>query len=47
MLQKIKDGLLGNENNLRIANDKIDKVTIRKLTRNAPSVAEAFKELEK
>ena len=45
-LQKVKDGLLGSEKNLRIANNKIDAITIRKLTKNAPSVKAAFDELK-
>ena len=45
-LQKVKDNLLGSEKNLRIANDKAQDVTIKKLTRNNPTMAEKFKELE-
>ncbi len=41
-LQKIKDALLGSENNLRLANDKVDGLSIRKLTKNAPSVKAMF-----
>ena len=36
-LQKIKDALIGSENNLRLANDKAEDLTIRKLTRNNPT----------
>lgn len=45
-LQKIKAALTGSENNLRIANNKAQELTIKKLTKNAPSVLEKFKALE-
>ena len=38
-LQKTKDNLLASENQLRLANDKADDLSIKKLTRGAPSVA--------
>lgn len=41
-LQKIKDALLGSENNLRLANDKADALTIKKLTRGNPTMKEKF-----
>ncbi len=41
-LQKIKDNLLGSENNLRLANDKAEALTIKKLTRGNPTMAAAF-----
>lgn len=37
-LQKIKQALLSSENNLRLANNKAEDLTIKKLTKNAPSV---------
>lgn len=43
-LQKIKAALTGSENNLRLANNKAQELSIKKLTKNAPSVAEKFKE---
>ena len=43
-LQKIKDALTSSSNQLRLANDKAQDLSIRKLTKNAPSVAEKFKE---
>ena len=46
-LTKVRDGLLGVDNNLRIANEKAQNVTIKKLTKNSPSVAEKFEELKK
>ena len=45
-LQKTKDALLGSENNLRLANDKAQDVTIKKLTRGNPTMATKFAELE-
>ena len=44
-LQKTKDALLGSENNLRLANDKAQDVTIKKLTRGNPTMAAKFAEL--
>lgn len=38
-LQKIKDNLLSSENNLRLANDKAEGLSIKRLTKGAPSVA--------
>ena len=46
-LQKTKDALLGSENNLRLANDKAQDVTVKKLTRNNPTMAAKFEELKK
>lgn len=43
-LQKIKDNLLGSERNLRLANDKAEDLSIKKLTKNAPSVRAMFEE---
>ena len=43
-LQKVKDNLLSSENNLRLANDKAQGLTIRKLTRNNPTMKAAFAE---
>ena len=45
-LQKTKDALLGADRNLRLANDKAQDVTIKKLTRNNPTMAAKFKELK-
>ena len=41
-LQKIKDALIGSENNLRLANDKAEDLTIKKLTRNNPTMKALF-----
>ena len=45
MLQKIKDNLLGSENNLRLANDKADALTIKKLTRGNPTMKAKFEQV--
>ncbi len=43
-LQKIKDTLIGSENNLRLANEKAQDLSIKKLTKNNPTMAQKFKE---
>ena len=45
-LQKTKDALLGSENNLRLANNKADDLTVKKLTRGNPTMAAKFDELK-
>ena len=45
-LQKTKDALLGSENNLRLANNKADDLTVKKLTKKNPTMAEKFDELK-
>lgn len=47
LLQKIKSNLLGSENNLRLANDKAEALTIKKLTRNNPTMKAKFEEARK
>ena len=44
-LQKIKDALIGSENNLRLANDKADNLTIKRLTRGNPMMKAKFDEV--
>lgn len=44
-LQKTKDALLSSENNLRLANNKAEDLTIKKLTANSPTMKEMFNEL--
>ena len=44
-LQKTKEALLSSENNLRLANNKAEDLSIKKLTKNAPSVAAMFEDL--
>ncbi len=46
-LQKTKDDLLGSENNLRLANNKADDLTVKKLTKKNPTMAAKFSELNK
>ena len=45
-LQKTKDALLASENNLRLANNKAEDLSIKKLTKNAPGVRKLFEELD-
>jgi hypothetical protein len=45
-LQKTKEYLLSSENNLRLANDKADSLTVKKLTKNNPTMKKKFEELE-
>ena len=45
-LQKTKDALLGTNRNLRLANDKAQDVTIKKLTRGNPTMAAKFAEIK-
>ena len=45
-LQKTKDALLSSENNLRLANNKAEDLTINKLTNNSPTVREMFDNLK-
>ena len=46
-LQKTRDALLSTDRNLRLANDKAQDVTIKKLTRGNPTMAQKFEELKK
>lgn len=43
-LKKVKENLLSSDRQLRLANDKAQDLTIKKLTKNAPSLAEKFNE---
>jgi len=45
-LQKTKEALLSSENNLRLANNKAEDLTIKRLTKNNPTMAAKFAELE-
>lgn len=45
-LQKTKEALLSSENNLRLANNKAEDLTIKRLTRKNPTMAAKFAELE-
>ena len=46
-LQKTKEALLSSENNLRLANNKAEDLSIKRLTKNAPTVKAMFDELKK
>ena len=46
-LQTTKDELIGSENNLRLANDKLQDVSIKKLTKGNPTMQEKFAALKK
>lgn len=46
-LQKTKEALLSSENNLRLANNKADELSIKKLTKDAPSIKAMFDSLDK
>jgi len=45
-LQKTKDALLGTDRQLRLANDKAQDVTVKKLTRRNPTIAAKFEDLK-
>jgi len=45
-LNKVKDNLLASENQLRLANNKAEDLTINRLTKNSPSLKEQFKQLK-
>src|SRR5690606_12584782 len=44
-LQKTKENLLRSEDNLRLANNKAEDLTVKKLTRGNPTMAAKFSEL--
>jgi len=46
-LLKTKDALLGSENNLRLANEKAENVTVKRLTKGNPTMAAKFAKLRK
>jgi len=45
-LQKTKEALIGSQNNLRLANDKAQDITIKKLTHGNPTMKQKFDALE-
>ena len=45
-LQKTKDALLSSENNLRLANNKAEELSIKKLTKNNPTMTAKFAEIK-
>lgn len=46
-LQKIKENLIGSENQLRLANDKAEDLTVKRLTRKNPTMKALFDEARK
>ena len=44
-LQKTKEALLSSERNLRLANNKANELSIKKLTKNAPTIETMFDKL--
>ena len=46
-LEKVKKELLGSDNQLRIANNKVDEVSIKKLTKGNTTMQEKFENLKK
>jgi hypothetical protein len=44
-LQKVRDSLTGSERQLRLASDKANDVTIKKLTKNNPTMAQKFEDV--
>ena len=47
LLQRTKEELLSSDNNLRLANNKIQDVTVKRLTKDNPTMAEKFSELNR
>ena len=45
-LQKTRDALLSSENHLRLANNKLEDLSIKKLTKNNPTMAQKFQEVK-
>ena len=43
----MKEDLLGSENNYRLANSKLEDLSVKKLTRNNPTMKKKFDELGK
>jgi hypothetical protein len=43
-LQKVREALVGSEDNLRLANKKADELTIKRLTYNNPTMKQKFEE---
>ena len=46
-LLRVKEGLLGSDRQLRYANDKIEDLSIKKLTRGNPTMKQKFEEIRK
>ena len=45
LLEKTKQALLGSEKNMRLAHEKVEDMSVKKLTKNNPTMAAKFKEL--
>ena len=45
-LEKTKEALLSSENNFRLANDKLQQTTVKRLTKNNPTMKSKFDELK-
>lgn len=45
-LKKVRDELVGSDRQLRIANDKVEDVSIKKLTKGNPTMEEKFKQIK-
>ncbi|HCZ28210.1 TPA: DUF2130 domain-containing protein [Candidatus Saccharibacteria bacterium] len=45
-LEKTKEALLSSENNFRLANDKLQQTTVKRLTKNNPTMQAKFDELK-
>ena len=45
MLQSIKDSFVSSDRNLRLANEKLEDITIKRLTKNNPTMKQKFDEL--
>jgi hypothetical protein len=43
-LEKVKDSLVGSERQLRLASDKANDITVKKLTKNNPTMSAKFAE---
>ena len=46
IVQKIKENLIGSENNLRLANEKAEELSVKRLTKGNPTMAAKFAELK-
>ena len=42
-LQKVREALTSSDNNLRLANEKVQSITVKKLTKNSPRLREELK----
>ena len=47
LLEKTKEGLIGSENNLRLANEKAEKLTVKRLTKGNETMTAMFEDLDR